>query len=96
VADDIQLPVYVLAKDCGGFTEYSSLADMRAYLEAIDVEGNEYHVWDAEGFVVTLISANKKPDWLRLERTDAQLSEARLIEIKSPAIPYVHGLRANS
>ena len=58
--EDVRFPIYVLAKDCGEFTEYRSLEDMRAYLEAVDVEGDEYDAWDVDGFVVKLMSKDSK------------------------------------
>ena len=97
MAEDVRFPVYVLAKDCGEFTEYLSLEDMRGYLEAVDVEGNEYDVWDVDGFVVKLVSTNSKREWLRLERTDTRISDVQQKEVQSQAVPFVNGrrLRAN-
>jgi len=94
VAEEVRFPVYVLAKDCGEFTLFHSLEDMRGYMEAIDVENNEYDVWDAEGFMLRLIVTDSKKDWLSLRATDAQVSETRLNEITAQATPYKHS-RAN-
>jgi hypothetical protein len=60
VPENVRFPGYVLAKDCGEFTEYRTLQDMRAYMEAIDVEGNEYDAWDVEGFMLKLTTRNSK------------------------------------
>ena len=54
MSEDVCIPVFVLAWDCGEVTEYSSLTAMQGYMEAVDVEGNEYDAWDGEGFVVRL------------------------------------------
>ena len=96
MADDVRFPVYVLAKDCGEFTEYRSLADMRGYMEAIGVENNEYDAWDAEGFVLKLIATDSKREWLRLERRAARISEVQRDEVRSQASPYVNGRRLNA
>jgi hypothetical protein len=98
MAEDVRFPVYALAKDCGEFTEYRSLEDMRAYLEAVDVEGNEYDAWDVDGFVAKLTTANSRREWLCLERSDVRMSDGQQQnEVKSKAVPYVNGrrLRAN-
>jgi hypothetical protein len=67
VPENVRFPVYVLARDCGEFTEYRTLQDMRAYMEAIDVEGNEYDAWDVEGFMLKLATRNSKRAWLHLD-----------------------------
>lgn len=47
-------PLFVLLKDCGEVESYGSVEALLGQLEAIDVENNEYEVWDAEGRKVLL------------------------------------------
>jgi hypothetical protein len=49
---DVLFPVYVFAEDCGEVTAYQSLEAMQGYMEAIDVENDEYEAWDATGRVL--------------------------------------------
>jgi hypothetical protein len=96
VPENVRFPVYVLAKDCREFREYRALQDMRAYMEAIDVEGNEYDAWDVEGFTLKLATRNSKRAWLHLERTETRISDARGKEIRLQAVPYVNGRRLSA
>jgi hypothetical protein len=49
---DVLFQVYVFAEDCGEVTAYQSLEAMQGYMEAIDVENDEYEAWDATGRVL--------------------------------------------
>ena len=83
---DALFPVYVLAKDCGEIDSYTSIENMQSYLEAIDVENNEYEAWDAEGRLLELTVSSRKPDWLQITRTDSVLSPKKFAEIKAKVI----------
>ena len=99
MSDDVCFPVYALAKDCGEVTEYASLTTMQGYMEAVDVEGDEYEAWDAGGYVVRLSVATSRSAWLRVSRMRAQISELELAELKARSRPYrepegvLHSLR---
>jgi hypothetical protein len=88
MSDDVCFPVFVLAKDCGEVTEYSSLMAMQGYMEAVDIEGKEYDAWDGRGYVVRLTVATPKSTWLRISTEDARLSEQDFAELKSKSKPY--------
>jgi hypothetical protein len=96
VPENVRFPVYVLAKDCREFREYRTLQDMRAYMEAIDVEGNEFDAWDVEGSMLKLTTRNSKRAWLHLERTETRISYAPRKEIRLQAVPYVNGRRLSA
>ena len=66
MSDDVCFPVYVLAKDCGEVTEYASRTTIQGYMEAVDVEGDEYEAWDAGGYVVRLSVATPRSAWYAL------------------------------
>jgi len=99
MSDDVCFPVYVLAKDCGEVTEYASRTTMQGYMEAVDVEGDEYEAWDAGEYVVRLSVATPRSAWLRVSRMSAQISEQELPELKAGSRPYrepeggLHSLR---
>jgi hypothetical protein len=88
MSDDVCFPVFVLAKDCGEITEYSSLTAMQGYLEGIDVDDNEYDAWDAQGYVLRLAVTTPKSAWLRVSRTDSRLLEQELAELKAKSRAY--------
>jgi len=88
MSDDVCFPVFVLARDCGEVTEYSSLTAMQGYMEAVDVEGNEYDAWDGEGFVVRLTVSTPRSAWLRVGRADSRLLEQEFAELKAKSKPY--------
>jgi hypothetical protein len=88
MSHDVCFPVLVLARDCGEVTEYSSLTAMQGYMEALDVEGNEYNAWDGEGFVVRLTVATPKSAWLRVSRADSRLCEQAFAELRAISKPY--------
>ncbi|HTC92832.1 MAG TPA: hypothetical protein VK699_05215 [Terriglobales bacterium] len=54
---EIQFPIYVLMKDCEEVRCYRSLPELN-WMEAIDVENEEYQAWDASGRVLQLTAAN--------------------------------------
>jgi hypothetical protein len=83
--ENVTFPVYVLAKDCGEVTEYSSRDAMQSYLEAIDVENEEYEAWDFEGRVVKLIVADHKPEWLNLVHTQGRLPAYEFTRLRTRA-----------
>jgi|tagenome__1003787_1003787.scaffolds.fasta_scaffold20878313_2 hypothetical protein len=47
-------PIYLRAKDDREVREFDSLKKMQKWVEAIDVENNEYEGWDREGFPIAL------------------------------------------
>jgi len=86
--DTISFPVYVLSKDCDEITAFPSFEKMQGFMEAIDVEGNEYEAWDADGRLLQLRVASAKLDWLQIVKTEKVLSNFEFAEIKEKAIPY--------
>lgn len=70
-------PVFVLEKDNDEVLMFESL-DAMGYLEAIDVEANEYLAWDCNGTPLDLIA--REPRWLFFEEPQSpdprSLSEA--------------------
>lgn len=42
-------PVLVLAKDEGDIARYNSIEELQRHLEPIDIENEEYAVWDSTG-----------------------------------------------
>ena len=51
--------------------KFSSVYDIQAYLEAIDIENQEYLVWDADGTVLDL--RTQRPVWVRMEEKTSDL-----------------------
>jgi hypothetical protein len=47
-------PLFVKSKDHPAVYKYDSIEDVRRHVEAIDVENDEYQVWDRDGFPVQL------------------------------------------
>ena len=88
ISDTISFPVYVLAKDCNEITAYPSFDKMQGVIEAIDVDGNEYDAWDADGRLLQLRVASGKSYWLQIIKTEQLLSNFDFAEIKKKAVPY--------
>ncbi|MGH9514767.1 MAG: hypothetical protein ACRD3P_03700 [Terriglobales bacterium] len=88
-SDNAAFPVYVLAKDCGEVTTYSSVQKMQEYLEAIDVENGEYEAWDVGGRLLHLTVGERKSEWLQISKINRLLSQTELAEIKRKAKPYL-------
>lgn len=86
--EDVAFPVYVLAKDCGDVTVYPSLDKMQGYMEAVDVENEEYQAWDAAGHVLELGAGKPKAEWLKITQSDRTLSQDEFAEIRAKAVPY--------
>jgi len=61
----MRFPLYVRTKDSGEIRKYHSVQKMQSALEQIDVENDEYEVWDAEGTPVQMKSQD--PVWIRFE-----------------------------
>jgi hypothetical protein len=51
---DATFPVYLRAKGDKEIREFHSLEHLRSWVEAIDVENDEYEGWDSQGSQVTL------------------------------------------
>lgn len=65
----ITFPVFVKLKDCGEVACYDSIASMQSHFEQIDVENEEYEVWDGAGIRLRL-SVRRSTDWLEVENTE--------------------------
>lgn len=89
MSGEVLFPVFVLARDCGEVTEYPSLMAMQYHMEAVDVENDEYDVWDAQGNGVRLAvrSPNPKSQWLHADRLETQLSEQDFASWKAKSKP---------
>jgi hypothetical protein len=87
-SDTISFPVYVVAKDCGEVTAFTSFERMQGHFEAIDVENNEYEAWDAYGRLLQLRVGPGRSEWLQISRTDRLLSEKDFTEVRGKAMPY--------
>ncbi len=85
VTQDVMFPVYVLAKDCGDVMEFESLQRMQSYLEAIDVENDEYKAWDAKGRFLKLVIGESRSRWLHLELTGDIEGEEDFADLKEKA-----------
>lgn len=83
--EEVTFPVYVLAKDCGEVTEYPSRDAMQGYLEAIDVENEEYEAWDSEGRVLKLLVGDRKRAWLNLVNTHGRLPADEFTRLRTRA-----------
>ena len=70
----LALPLFVRLKDCGEVVRYDSIASMQAQFEPIDIENEEYEVWDAAGVRLQL-SVKKSSDWLQIENTERPETE---------------------
>ena len=64
-------PVFLReVNDPGGeMTLFRSHLDMEDYLEAIDVENEEFEAWDVNGERLRLEVVKKSDHWLKIERT---------------------------
>ena len=81
----VAFPVYILAKDCGDVMEFPSRSAMQGYLEATDVENNEYEAWDRDGNVLCLSVAKPKTTWLNIVTTLDRVSEEEFAALKDRA-----------
>jgi hypothetical protein len=86
--DGVEFPVYVVTKDCGETDAYASYKVMQSFLEAIDVQNDEYEAYDAEGFILHLSVGEQQSSWLRLARTQNQLSMSEFWEVKFNAVVH--------
>jgi len=84
---DALFPVYVLAKDCGEVKAYQSLGAMQGYMEAIDVENDEYEAWDATGRLIQLSVGSSKSQWLQIVTKDERASNENFAAITAKAVP---------
>ena len=85
---DIAFPVYVVCKDCKDIDAFASYQVMRGYLEAIDVENEEYEAFDANGFRLVLGVGKPKETWLKIEVTQTRLPESEFAAVKATAREY--------
>jgi hypothetical protein len=83
----VAFPTY-LRDDANDVMSFSSLETMQGYLEAVDVENDEFEAWDADGIVLALKVEPQKSEWLQITRTGQVLSESKFAEIKAKATPY--------
>jgi hypothetical protein len=61
---NIEYPVFLREKDSDELSKFDSLQEMQHQLERIDVENQEYEVWDSNGIEVVLSVC--EPVWLSL------------------------------
>jgi hypothetical protein len=85
---DLVFPVYVLAKDCGDVMEFSSLSAMQGYIEAVDVENDEYAAWDTTGRLLQLSVGKSNSGWLQLVTTNQKASEQEFAGLKRRSETY--------
>ena len=62
---EIIFPLFVRAKDSGEIASFNSVRELQFQLERIDVENQEYEVWDRHGHLVDLEVT--EPLWLKAE-----------------------------
>lgn len=82
---EIRFPLFVRAKDSGEIRKFTSVYELQK-LEEIDVENEEYEVWDRNGLPVQL--KLQEPVWIKLEtladvRDSVQLRRALLAYAES-------------
>ncbi len=68
----IRFPVYLrepMEQPVPTVDAFASLEEMEGYLEAIDVENEEYEAWDADGNRLKLQVAEEGPHWLQVMPT---------------------------
>jgi len=87
MSGEVSFPVFVLMKDCGEVTEYPAWMAMQHRMEAVDVENDEYHVWDAQGYGVRLAVSSPKSHGLRVNGLETQLSEQDFVSLKAKSKP---------
>lgn len=75
-----KFPVFVLAKDCGEISIYTTLESLEKKLEPIDVENEEYEVWDAQGVRLKLYS--QRPTWLKIEGTQPDFEGLKITVLR--------------
>jgi hypothetical protein len=61
----IELPIFLLEKDCGDISKFQTIEEMQRQLEKIDIENHEYDAWDKNGLPLRL--SVQKPIWLGVE-----------------------------
>lgn len=68
---ELHFPVFVReVHDPGGeVTLFRSHEDMEGYLEAIDVENEEFEAWDVNGERIRLEVVEERDHWLKIEGT---------------------------
>ena len=85
---EVAFPVFVLCKDYGEIDAFLSHEQMRGQLEAIDVENEEYDAFDANGFRLMLTAGTPRSEWLKIDRTPAQLPAGEFAAMKAKAVTY--------
>jgi len=85
---DISFPVYVLAKDCGEMTAFTSQQAVQGFMEPIDVENDEYEAWDNKGNLLHLSVIEPKSTWLKVIKTGTRISEQQFAELSERAKVY--------
>jgi hypothetical protein len=61
---------------------------MQSFLDTADVEQGRYEAYDWEGFVLQLGVEERGSSWLRLSRTENQLSVPDFWELKFNAVAH--------
>ena len=75
-----------MAKDCGDVLRFASLEEMTSYLEAIDVENDEYSAWDSAGNALEFtVNQSSRKQWLRIRETGVRISDEELLGIRTKA-----------
>jgi hypothetical protein len=82
---DLAFPVFVREKDDDSVMEFPTRVAMQGYLEAIDVENNEYEAWDSCGRCLELSVGKPKSEWLKMVLTEGQASEREFALLKNRA-----------
>jgi len=97
---EIVFPILLLQKDCGDLLLYNSMEDMRSDLEPIDVENDEYDVWDGNLRKLRLIVhaptkcfAAYPKEWLELE---VESNEKDVLAVKKLFEQYVSSVGVNT
>jgi hypothetical protein len=78
-------PVYLFTKDDGSVMEFPTRTAMQGYLEAIDVENEEYEAWDATGRSLNLGVGEPGTEWLKITSAEHFASEHEFRAIKDRA-----------
>ena len=85
---DIAFPVYVLCEDSKEVIAFPTFPAMQSYLEAVDVESEEYGAYDSNGSFLFLRTGQPKAAWLKLSKMQAQLSASEFSVLKARAKPF--------
>ncbi len=83
--DDLQFPVYVLMKDDGTVLKFAAFPGMQSYLEAIDVENDEYDAWDKLGRQLQLAVVRTGEQWLQVRVTSQRITDQEIARIEKKA-----------